>query len=336
MFADVDPETACLDPEAASAAVTEGTRLMIPVHLYGHPAPIPALREAAKSTASGARRLRAEPLRHPRRRPHRDLGRGRRLLLLPEQEPGGGRGRRLLHHRGRGPGRPGPAPANHGRTDRYFHGYLGWNERLDAFQAAVLDLKLRHLPGGPRAAGGPPRATASCWPAWPPGASRSCCRWSVRARCTSTTSTWYATPGATRSPRPWGSAASAPPSTIPPPSPSSPRSRRSAWRRELPGLRGLGPNLPLAPPVPRAHRGSAGAGGRGAPEPPALSRPSAPTARGGRRISGARALLRRRGRPGTPVGSAGEGAGHLPHRPDHVVQVPFGHGRVEGEGDEPR
>ncbi len=42
-FADVDPDTAAIDLESAAAAVTDRTRAVIPVHLYGRPAPIPDL-----------------------------------------------------------------------------------------------------------------------------------------------------------------------------------------------------------------------------------------------------------------------------------------------------
>jgi dTDP-4-amino-4,6-dideoxygalactose transaminase len=37
---------------------------------------------------------------------------------------------------------------NHGMTRRYFHDEVGWNSRLDAIQAAVLEVKLRYLPQG--------------------------------------------------------------------------------------------------------------------------------------------------------------------------------------------
>ncbi|MGH9051060.1 MAG: DegT/DnrJ/EryC1/StrS family aminotransferase [Acidimicrobiia bacterium] len=40
---DVDPDTAALDPVAATAAVTDRTRAVVPVHLYGRPAPLPRL-----------------------------------------------------------------------------------------------------------------------------------------------------------------------------------------------------------------------------------------------------------------------------------------------------
>src|SRR5262245_16071990 len=43
VFADIDPETAMLDAVAAARAVTERTRAVIPVHLYGRPAEIPDL-----------------------------------------------------------------------------------------------------------------------------------------------------------------------------------------------------------------------------------------------------------------------------------------------------
>jgi dTDP-3-amino-3,4,6-trideoxy-alpha-D-glucose transaminase len=43
VFADVDPDTAAIDSDAAAAAVTSRTRAVIPVHLYGRPAPMPDL-----------------------------------------------------------------------------------------------------------------------------------------------------------------------------------------------------------------------------------------------------------------------------------------------------
>ncbi len=146
VFVDVDPETACLDPEAASAAVTERTRLMIPVHLYGHPAPIPALSGVAKrhdlrmledcaqshfATLDGGRTGTFGDAGAFSFYPSKNLGAaGDAGCFITRDGDLADRVRRL---------------ANHGRTDRYFHGYLGWNERLDAFQAAVLDVKLRHL-----------------------------------------------------------------------------------------------------------------------------------------------------------------------------------------------
>jgi perosamine synthetase len=43
VFADIDPVTLNLDPEAAAAAITERTSALLPVHIFGYPADVPAL-----------------------------------------------------------------------------------------------------------------------------------------------------------------------------------------------------------------------------------------------------------------------------------------------------
>jgi perosamine synthetase len=47
VFADIDPVTLNLDPQAAAAAVTERTRALLPVHIFGYPADMPAFEELA-------------------------------------------------------------------------------------------------------------------------------------------------------------------------------------------------------------------------------------------------------------------------------------------------
>src|SRR5690554_5741845 len=47
VFVDIDPDTFCMDPDAAEAAITERTAGIMPVHLYGHPADVTALGELA-------------------------------------------------------------------------------------------------------------------------------------------------------------------------------------------------------------------------------------------------------------------------------------------------
>ena len=42
VFADIDPETFCLSPEAAERAITSRTRAIVPVHVYGHPCDVDA------------------------------------------------------------------------------------------------------------------------------------------------------------------------------------------------------------------------------------------------------------------------------------------------------
>jgi dTDP-4-amino-4,6-dideoxygalactose transaminase len=47
VFADIDPETFCVDADAVGAAVSARTAALLPVHLYGHPAPVRELRAIA-------------------------------------------------------------------------------------------------------------------------------------------------------------------------------------------------------------------------------------------------------------------------------------------------
>lgn len=45
VFVDIEPASFCMDPDAAAAAITDRTVAIMPVHLYGHPADMPAFRQ---------------------------------------------------------------------------------------------------------------------------------------------------------------------------------------------------------------------------------------------------------------------------------------------------
>lgn len=47
VFADINPHTFCLDPASAEGAITDRTVAIMPVHLYGHPADMPAIQAVA-------------------------------------------------------------------------------------------------------------------------------------------------------------------------------------------------------------------------------------------------------------------------------------------------
>jgi perosamine synthetase len=53
VFADIDPVTLNLDPQAAAAAVTERTRALLPVHIFGYPADLPAFERLAAKHGLG-------------------------------------------------------------------------------------------------------------------------------------------------------------------------------------------------------------------------------------------------------------------------------------------
>ncbi len=49
VFADIDPDRLTLDPAATARAITPRTKAIMPVHLYGQPADMPALMEVARA-----------------------------------------------------------------------------------------------------------------------------------------------------------------------------------------------------------------------------------------------------------------------------------------------
>ena len=143
---DIDPVSYCMDPAALEAAVSEKTKVVIPVHLYGHPAdmdPIMAL-AAKKGFTVVEDAAQSHGARYHGRRvgslagiatfsfyPGKNLGAyGDAGALTLADEKTSGRVTML---------------ANHGRWEKYKHLIEGFNYRLDAMQAAVLSVKLKHL-----------------------------------------------------------------------------------------------------------------------------------------------------------------------------------------------
>jgi perosamine synthetase len=53
VFCDIDPVTFNIDPEAAAAAVTDASAGILPVHIFGYPADLPALSRVASDSALG-------------------------------------------------------------------------------------------------------------------------------------------------------------------------------------------------------------------------------------------------------------------------------------------
>ena len=153
VFADIDPATFNLDPAAAEAAVTERTRVVVPVHLFGQMAEMEAFRALGDrrgvavledaAQAIGARRR----LEDGRWITTGTLGDACAFSFFPTKNLGafGDAGMTVT---------PDRAVAErlrklrvHGGRQMYHHEEVGYNSRLDALQAAVLSAKLPHLAG---------------------------------------------------------------------------------------------------------------------------------------------------------------------------------------------
>jgi dTDP-4-amino-4,6-dideoxygalactose transaminase len=146
VFVDIEPETYNLDPTRIEAAITPRTRAIMPVHLYGQAAdmdPIAAiarqrglfvLEDAAQAIGAAYRGRRAGSLGQAAAfsfYPSKNLGGFGDGGMMTTDDPG--LARRLARLR------------VHGMEPKYHHHEVGFNSRLDAIQAAVLRVKLRHL-----------------------------------------------------------------------------------------------------------------------------------------------------------------------------------------------
>jgi dTDP-4-amino-4,6-dideoxygalactose transaminase len=122
------------------------TRAILPVHLYGHPAPLEDL--VALARRDGLRLLEDCAQSHGAalgERPTGTWGDAAAYSFYPTKNLGAaGDAGCVITADGELADRV-RSLANHGRVDRYFHDRIGWNERLDAIQAAILFVKLAHL-----------------------------------------------------------------------------------------------------------------------------------------------------------------------------------------------
>ncbi len=146
VFADVDPERLTLDPAAAEQAVTSRTAAILPVHLYGQPADMPAL--AALASRRGIALLEDCCQAHLATcggRPVGTFGAAGAFSFYPTKNLGAlGDGGAVVTGDAALAARVARL-RNGGQTDRYRHAEIGTNSRLDEMQAAILRVRLPYL-----------------------------------------------------------------------------------------------------------------------------------------------------------------------------------------------
>jgi dTDP-4-amino-4,6-dideoxygalactose transaminase len=146
VLVDIDPATANIDPNLIERAVTPRTRAIIPVHLYGRPAEMDAIRSIA--ARRGLRVLEDAAQAHGARyRGARvgSLGDAAAFSFYPTKNLGAyGEGGALTTNDDL-IAQFARAARSHGQTARYAHEFVGFNYRMQGFQGAVLRIKLRRL-----------------------------------------------------------------------------------------------------------------------------------------------------------------------------------------------
>ncbi|HTR46453.1 MAG TPA: DegT/DnrJ/EryC1/StrS family aminotransferase [Verrucomicrobiae bacterium] len=146
VFVDIDPATGNLDPKLIERAITPRSRAILPVHLYGRPADMDAIREVADR--HNLRILEDAAQAHGARYRGRrvgGLGAAAAFSFYPTKNLGAyGEGGALTTDDDQ-IAKFARAARSHGQTARYEHEFVGYNYRMQGFQGAVLRIKLRHL-----------------------------------------------------------------------------------------------------------------------------------------------------------------------------------------------
>ena len=146
VFVDVDPATYLIDLDRIEAAITPATNALMPVHLFGRPVDMTRLMAIAEAhrlnvvedcaQATGAR-WNGQPVGS-----FGDVG---CFSFFPTKNLGAAGDGGAATTSDAGLAQTMRELAVHGMPKRYLHTALGYNSRLDAIQAAVLNVKLPHL-----------------------------------------------------------------------------------------------------------------------------------------------------------------------------------------------
>lgn len=147
VFIDINPRTYNIDTEKIEKKITSKTKAIIPVHLYGQPADMDPLLDIARKYNLKVIEDAAQA--------HGAVYRGRQIGSIGDMAC-------FSFYPGKNLGAYGDAGAivtnddelalkarmfaNHGRIGKYDHEIEGVNSRLDGLQAAILGVKLKHLP----------------------------------------------------------------------------------------------------------------------------------------------------------------------------------------------
>jgi dTDP-4-amino-4,6-dideoxygalactose transaminase len=146
VFADIDPVTYTIDPASLKNLLSPVTRAIIPVHLYGHPAPMREIcafahehglvvlgdtEQALGATYAGA--------------PVASLNEFGCLSFFPSKNLGGFGDGGMIVTKNSEHAKQLKMLRSHGSSKKYTSEFQGWNSRLDELQAAILRAKLPHL-----------------------------------------------------------------------------------------------------------------------------------------------------------------------------------------------
>jgi dTDP-4-amino-4,6-dideoxygalactose transaminase len=148
IFADIEPATFNLDPEAVAAAVTQRTKAIMPAHLFGQTADMTRLTDIARRHSLFLIEDAAQALGATHRGQQAGtIGECGCFSFFPSKNLGGAGDAGMVVTDDADLADRLRSLRNHGATARYYHEWVGGNFRLDTIQAAYLSAKLPYLNG---------------------------------------------------------------------------------------------------------------------------------------------------------------------------------------------
>jgi len=154
VFVDIDPVTYNIDPGLIEAKITPGTRCILSVHLYGHPADMDTIMELAKkhnlkviedcAQALGASVIARSP-QATKQSMVGSIGDAGCLSFFPSKVLGAYGDGGMVVTSDASVAEKLKMLRNHGARKKYYHLVPGFNSRLDGLQAAILRVKLKYL-----------------------------------------------------------------------------------------------------------------------------------------------------------------------------------------------
>lgn len=146
ILVDVQPDTYQVDPQKIEQAITSKTRVILPVHLYGIPAPMDKIVAIAKRyhlhIIEDACQAHGSSLR---KKMCGSFGEMAAFSFYPGKNLGAAGDGGCIVTNDKNLFQLLTAMRNIGQTAKYKHDVFGYNSRLDTIQAVILSIKLKHL-----------------------------------------------------------------------------------------------------------------------------------------------------------------------------------------------
>jgi len=151
VFAEVDPKTFCITPDSIRKCITPKTKAIVPVHLYGHAAPMEEIMQIAKKhnlfvIEDNAQAIGGDYIfSDGTKKKTGTIGHIGCTSFYPSKNLGAYGDGGAIFTNDDALAEQLKMIANHGQKVRYYHEVVGCNSRLDSIQAAVLNIKLKEL-----------------------------------------------------------------------------------------------------------------------------------------------------------------------------------------------